>query len=121
MMGFYIIPGAGGREPRNFAGMLAWMYLQYAKKHGFNSEKLKHETGVHRLVRISPHDPKLRRHTSFVLVCMDSNNDMWDRPIRSYVFDPYRMAKDYRTDKEHPDPQYILEGNFGFFHTEKED
>ena len=89
-----IIAGAGGDDAEDFTRMLADMYRRYAEDQGFPvfevekhetpeggyknitleiSDKqayrlLKHETGVHRLVRISPFNAKKQRHTSFVLV-----------------------------------------------------
>jgi peptide chain release factor 2 len=89
-----INPGAGGTESQDWAQMLLRMYLRWAERRGFNSEVLDHqygeeagikgatvavegpyaygylkaETGVHRLVRISPYDASSRRHTSFASV-----------------------------------------------------
>ena len=89
-----IHPGAGGTESQDWAEMLLRMYLRYAERVGFGSEVLDHqpgdeagrqsatvrfegdfafgelsqETGVHRLVRISPFDAAKRRHTSFAAV-----------------------------------------------------
>lgn len=83
--------GAGGTESCDWAAMLLRMYMRYADKHGFKCEVvdmtegeeagiksctllisgayaygyLKAESGVHRLVRISPFDSNARRHTSF--------------------------------------------------------
>ena len=89
-----IHPGAGGTESQDWAQMLVRMYLRWAERQGFNAEVvdllpgeeagiksatievsgeyvygyLKGETGVHRLVRISPFDASRRRHTSFASV-----------------------------------------------------
>ncbi len=79
-----IISGAGGEDAADFAGMLFEMYRKYAIKKnwdvhlihensfeivGKNSYgALKKESGVHRLVRVSPFDAKKLRHTSFALV-----------------------------------------------------
>jgi len=89
-----INPGAGGTESQDWAQMLLRMYLRWAEGRGFRSEVLdlqpgeeagikgatvtmsgpnaygylKAETGVHRLVRISPFDASRRRHTSFASV-----------------------------------------------------
>lgn len=86
--------GAGGTEACDWADMLFRMYLRYAEQHDFKAEVLemsagegagiksatiniqgfraygylKAETGVHRLVRISPFDSNARRHTSFASV-----------------------------------------------------
>ena len=83
--------GAGGTESCDWAAMLARMYVRWAEKHGYKVELisetpgeeagirsaayrisgpnaygwLKSESGVHRLVRISPYDSAARRHTSF--------------------------------------------------------
>jgi peptide chain release factor 2 len=83
--------GAGGTESCDWASMLARMYVRWAEKHGYKVETvsytagdeagiksvtyqikghnaygwLKSESGVHRLVRISPYDSNARRHTSF--------------------------------------------------------
>ncbi len=89
-----IHPGAGGTESNDWAGMLLRMYLRWAQKRGYGTEVieqqygeeagiksasikvsgfnaygwLKTESGVHRLVRISPFDSNARRHTSFASV-----------------------------------------------------
>lgn len=86
--------GAGGTESCDWAEMLMRMYTRYAEKHGYKCEVLdmtegegagiksctllisgeyaygylKSESGVHRLVRISPFDSNARRHTSFASV-----------------------------------------------------
>src|SRR3954467_7554360 len=86
--------GAGGTESQDWAGMLARMYSRWAEQHGFKIDWieetegeaaglksatmqvkgrnaygwLKTESGVHRLVRISPFDANARRHTSFASV-----------------------------------------------------
>jgi peptide chain release factor 2 len=90
----YLHPGAGGTESCDWAEMLLRMYLRWAEQEGFTTELievqpsdeagiksatvlikgeyaygyLKTETGVHRLVRISPFDANKRRHTSFASV-----------------------------------------------------
>jgi peptide chain release factor 2 len=89
-----IHPGAGGTESQDWAQMLFRMYLRWAERHGFTAHVLdlqpgdeagvkdatveihgvyaygylKAESGVHRLVRISPYDAAQRRHTSFASV-----------------------------------------------------
>jgi len=89
-----IHPGAGGTESQDWAEMLFRMYQRYATKNGYGFEVidyepaidaglkscsvlikgdlaygyLKGESGVHRLVRISPFDASGRRHTSFASV-----------------------------------------------------
>jgi peptide chain release factor 2 len=89
-----IKPGAGGTESQDWASILLRMYLRWAERRGFGAELLDEtpgeeagiknatiqftgenaygllagETGVHRLVRISPFDQAARRHTSFASV-----------------------------------------------------
>ena len=86
--------GAGGTEAQDWASMLLRMYVRWAEKRGYKVEWLeespgeeagikstviqikgenaygwlKTESGVHRLVRISPYDANARRHTSFAAV-----------------------------------------------------
>jgi peptide chain release factor 2 len=86
--------GAGGTESQDWASMLLRMYVRWAEQHGYRVEILdehpgeeagiksatiqikghnaygwlKTESGVHRLVRISPFDSNARRHTSFASV-----------------------------------------------------
>ena len=59
--------GAGGTESCDWALMLSRMYVRWAEKKGYTVE-LKSESGVHRLVRISPFDAAAKRHTSFCSV-----------------------------------------------------
>lgn len=79
-----IHPGVGGEDAKDWANMLLNMYVKYAQKRNWKVSlideraidikgeyaygNLKNETGVHRLVRISPFDSKQLRHTSFALV-----------------------------------------------------
>jgi len=86
-----IHPGAGGTESNDWASMLLRMYVRWAERRGYKVDVieqqagdeagiksatiqvkghnaygwLKTESGVHRLVRISPFDSNARRHTSF--------------------------------------------------------
>ncbi len=96
--------GSGGTEAQDWALMLMRMYIRWAERKGFKIEELdfqagegagiksavlyiegtyayghlRSESGVHRLVRISPFDSNARRHTSFasVLVSPDVEEDI---------------------------------------------
>ncbi len=113
--------GAGGTESCDWASMLARMYVRWAEKKGYKVELtsesageeagirsatyrisgpnaygwLKSESGVHRLVRISPYDSAARRHTSFCSVwvypVVDDNIEITvpDNEIR---IDTYRSS-----------------------------
>jgi peptide chain release factor 2 len=96
-----IHPGAGGTESQDWAEMLMRMYMRWADTHGYTYEVLdlqpgeeagiknatlrmiglyaygylKAETGVHRLVRISPFDAAKRRHTSFAALLVSPEID----------------------------------------------
>lgn len=113
--------GAGGTEAQDWAEMLFRMYNRWAERHGFKVSTLdyldgdeaglksasiliegtnaygylKSETGVHRLVRISPFDSSGRRHTSFAsLEVMPEINDSEEIEIRSedLKVDTYRAS-----------------------------
>ena len=63
--------GAGGTESQDWAQMLERMYVRWAEARDYKVNAygwLKTESGVHRLVRISPFDSNARRHTSFASV-----------------------------------------------------
>jgi len=113
--------GAGGTESCDWASMLARMYVRWAEQHGYKVELmsesageeagiksaaykisghnaygwLKSESGVHRLVRISPYDSAARRHTSFssvwVYPVVDDNIEVDVNPSDIRV-DTYRSS-----------------------------
>jgi peptide chain release factor 2 len=222
--------GAGGTEACDWSQMLYRMYLRWAERKGFAVEEvdrleaeggiksatckidgnyaygyLKGESGVHRLVRISPFDANARRHTSFasayifpviddtieveirpedlrvdtyrsggaggqhvnktdsavrfthlptgiVVACQNERSQIknrqiamsmlkarlyeyyrqekekdnerfaqekkdisWGNQIRSYVFQPYTMVKDYRTKTEVGNIQAVMDGDIDLF------
>jgi len=108
--------GAGGTESCDWAEMLLRMYLRWAENHGFSTELVqetkgeetgiksatvkicgtnvygwaKTESGVHRLVRISPFDSAARRHTSFASV--------WVYPVVDQSIEIVIDEKDLRVD-----------------------
>ena len=113
--------GAGGTESCDWAAMLARMYVRWAESHGYEVELqaeqggeeagiksaaykisgpnaygwLKSESGVHRLVRISPFDSAAKRHTSFCSVwvypVVDDNIEIEVNPADIRV-DTYRSS-----------------------------
>ena len=114
---FSIHAGAGGTESCDWASMLLRMYMRYFESGGLKFEelnitpgeeaglrsttlrvsgafafgKLSCETGVHRLVRISPFDSQNRRHTSFAAVDVipeheDGDVEVKDEDIRVDVY-----------------------------------
>ena len=114
-------PGAGGTEAQDWAQMLYRMYMHWAEKHSFKFVLLdyldgdeaglksasvliqgtnaygylKSESGIHRLVRVSPFDSSGRRHTSFAAVeVMPEINDDTDVEIRAEDLrvDTYRAS-----------------------------
>jgi peptide chain release factor 2 len=114
-------PGAGGTESQDWAEMLMRMYLRWAERQGFRTEineiqdgdeagiksatftitgefafgLLSGETGVHRLVRISPFDSAKRRHTSFASVFVSPEIDdtiVIDIKVEDLRIDTYRSG-----------------------------
>ncbi|MCP9481918.1 peptide chain release factor 2 [Shimia sp. CNT1-13L.2] len=113
--------GAGGTESCDWASMLARMYVRWAEKKGYKVELqsetageeagiksaaykisghnaygwLKSESGVHRLVRISPYDSAAKRHTSFssvwVYPVVDDNIEITVNPADIRI-DTYRSS-----------------------------
>src|SRR5690242_9070033 len=113
--------GAGGTESQDWAEMLLRMYTRWAERHGYKVEYLeesegeeagiksatiqvkgenaygwlKTESGVHRLVRISPFDSNARRHTSFASVgvfpVIDDRIEI-DIPEKEVRIDVYRAS-----------------------------
>jgi peptide chain release factor 2 len=113
-----ISAGAGGTEAQDWAQMLMRMYTRWAERRGYAVEILdlsegeeagikgavleikgasafgflRPETGVHRLVRISPYDSQARRHTSFASVFVypvvneEINIEIRDEDIKMDVF-----------------------------------
>ena len=108
--------GAGGTEAQDWAAIVRRMYVRWANAHGMKVEEidesqgeeagiksatllikgenaygwLKTESGVHRLVRISPFDSNARRHTSFASV--------WVYPVIDDKIEIEILDKDVRTD-----------------------
>ena len=108
--------GAGGTESQDWASMLFRMYTRWAERHDFRWELMeespgeeaglksatilvkgenafgwcKTESGVHRLVRISPFDSNARRHTSFASV--------WVYPVVDDSIEVDAQEKDVRID-----------------------
>ena len=108
--------GAGGTEAQDWAQMLLRMYARWAESHGYKIEWLeesageeaglksatirvngpdaygwlKTESGVHRLVRISPFDSSARRHTSF--------SSIWIYPVIDENIEVEVEEKDLRID-----------------------
>jgi peptide chain release factor 2 len=108
--------GAGGTESQDWASMLRRMYVRWANARGYKVEEidehpgeeagiksatllikgenaygwLKSESGVHRLVRISPFDSNARRHTSFASV--------WVYPVIDDTIEVEINEKDVRVD-----------------------
>ena len=114
-------PGAGGTESQDWAEMLLRMYLRWAEQQGFKTEMndyqdgeeagiksatftimgenafglLAGESGVHRLVRISPFDSAKRRHTSFASVYVSPEIDETihvDLKLEDLRIDTYRSG-----------------------------
>jgi peptide chain release factor 2 len=114
-------PGAGGTESQDWAEMLMRMYLRWAEQQGFKTEindiqdgeeagiksatftimgdfvfgQLAGESGVHRLVRISPFDSAKRRHTSFASVYVSPEIDdsiQVDLRVEDLRIDTYRSG-----------------------------
>src|SRR5881296_1876505 len=103
-----IHPGAGGTESQDWAQMLMRMYLRWCERNGFKAEVvdllpgeeagiksvtievtgeyaygyLRGETGVHRLIRISPFDASSRRQTSFASVAVTPEVDDVEVSVR---------------------------------------
>ena len=112
--------GAGGTEAQDWAEMLLRMYTRWAEQHGYKVEWLeesageeagiksatvrilgenaygwlKTESGVHRLVRISPFDSNARRHTSFASVWV---YPVVDDKIEVEIEDKYLRVDTYRS------------------------
>lgn len=108
--------GAGGTESQDWALMLYRMYMRWAERRGYKTEILdeqdgeeagiksatikimghnaygwaKTESGVHRLVRISPFDSNARRHTSF--------SSIWVSPVVDDAVEIEILDKDLRID-----------------------
>ena len=114
-------PGAGGTESQDWAEMLLRMYLRWAEQQGYKTEMndyqdgeeagiksatftitgeyafgmLAGESGVHRLVRISPFDSAKRRHTSFASVYVSPEIDetiQVDLKLEDLRIDTYRSG-----------------------------
>ena len=105
--------------------MLLNMYRGWCDKHdclmteadgvmtieGENLDGLEQEHGIHMLVRISPHDPQRRRHTSRCKVLIGDMSDMgWLTAIRTYVLSPYQSVTNKVTGKQTGDVRLVFKG-----------
>jgi len=117
-----IYAGAGGIDAQDWANILLRMYTRYCEEHNFRTEilhqsfgeeggtksvtleikgkyaygRLKKESGVHRLVRISPYSAQKLRHTSFarveVLPILDNNEEEVEINPKDIKVDTYRAS-----------------------------
>ena len=145
-----IKPGAGGTESQDWAQMLERLYVRWAEDHRFKVEIeeeqageeagiksatlrvsgtnaygwLKTESGVHRLVRISPwkmlrarlYEIELQKREAAAQALHAAKTDIgWGHQIRSYVLQPYQMVKDLRTGHQTSDTQSVLDGDIDPF------
>ena len=118
--------GAGGTESQDWAEMLRRMYMKWASDRGYGVELisehkgdeagikssvikicgeyiygfLKSESGIHRLVRISPFDSGARRHTSFASV--------WVYPVINENIEVEILDKDLRIDTYRSSEQAVI-------------
>ena len=115
----YIYSGAGGTDAQDWASMLLNMYRKYSAKQGWGFtvlsqtfgeqdgtknavveitgsdcyETLRRESGVHRLVRISPYSAKDLRHTSFAMI-----EFLPEIPVKNFQINPSDLRIDtYRS------------------------
>jgi protein subunit release factor B len=157
--------GAGGTESQDWAEMLMRMYVRWAEAHNYKVEIigehygeeagiksgtvlikgtnaygwLKTESGVHRLVRISPFDSnersqhknratawamlrarlyeaELKRREEEAQAAAAAKSDIgFGHQIRSYVLQPYQLVKDLRTGVESTNPSAVLDGDLDRF------
>ena len=128
-----INPGAGGIDAQDWAEMLMRMYLRYCERKGFATEIvslqagddagikdvsivvhgpfaygfLRAESGVHRLIRISPFDSNARRHTGFAAVHVvpdldeDVEIDIKPEDLREEFIDEYCAVGTYVQEARH--------------------
>lgn len=132
----FIHPGAGGRESKETAKLIMTMYIRWAerKERDFtvlaaeedgdgivsavlliagSYHNLKEETGVHRVVRVPGYDERGRRHTSHTSVAVAPVDaqpvEEWPQ-IRSYVFEPYQMAKNHHDARSTENVEDVMDG-----------
>lgn len=137
--------GSGGAEAQDWTQMLLRMYLFWCLHEGLEAslvsiavgdpigiktaefvvsgegayKSLCTEIGVHRLVRNSPIDDQMRRHTSFAAVAVwpfgvERPESSVTSQIRSYVLDK-PLVKDLRTNVSTSDTQAVLDGHINQF------
>ncbi|KAI9219872.1 hypothetical protein BC828DRAFT_384984 [Blastocladiella britannica] len=119
-----VTPGAGGADSADWASMLADMYIAHAERTGFQVQVLDRgdrayvlelgptssadpvaeypvgmyalETGVHRLVRLSPFNAAAKRHTSFAAVAVMPAANVHDPALRIVVKDSDLVVQTFR-------------------------
>ena len=126
-----ITPSGTTPEAADFAQILKTMYTGWALRDpeissvvadpegleikGAADDFLNLESGIHRLTRISRHDPQKRRTTTYAHVSVNGEQNF--EQIRHYVTDPYKMAKDLRDeDNTTTDVDAVFSGDLSHFY-----
>ena len=124
--------GAGGLDAQDFGYMLLMMYRGWATRHAGDidltwngrvgllrlelpediASRLAGERGVHRLIRVSPHDREHRRQTAFARVFVNGDGSGGDlQQVRTYTLDPYQLVKNERDGFTRDDPEAVFAGD----------
>src|SRR5438445_718910 len=110
-----IHPGAGGTESQDWAEMLMRMYTRWAERHGFKVEMLDLLEGEEAGVKSA--ELQISGPYAYGLLKAETQKPdrSWGNQIRSYVFQPYTMVNDNRTELKVTDVQKVMDGDLDPF------
>src|SRR2546430_1659401 len=112
-----IHPGAGGTESQDCAEMLMRLYTRWVDRDGFKERsQLSNKATGHKMLKARLYERAVQeREAKKAEVDKQKTDISWGNQIRSYVFQPYTMVNDHRTELKVSDVQKVMDGDLDPF------